>query len=151
HRKVDACQIPAGNWKIPGRGSAAGQQDRIEVLTEVFDRHVHSNIRVRTERDAFLRHQSQPSVENLLLHLEFGNSVTKQSANSIGSLEPGDPVTSLIQLRCRGKARGSRAYDGDFLSGPHCRGRSPHPAFIEGSLDDADFNLFYGDGIGIDS
>ena len=85
-------------------------------------------------------HQRQPAVQELLLHLEFRNAVAQQAADTIGLLKYGHEVARAIQLLGRSEAGGTRTDHGDFPARAHQRRLGRHPSFVEGLLDDGDFD-----------
>ena len=137
HREVDAFQFAARARADRAARRAAGEKDRIELALEFLDGDVHADVRVRAEHDAFFVHDVQPPVEDLLFHLEFGNSVPQQAADTVCPLEHGDPVSRLIQLRRGRKTSGSGTDDGYGLTGTNFRPASPDQTFFESAVDDA--------------
>src|SRR5262245_16047661 len=147
---MDALELSPGDGQVAGSRGAAGQEDRIEFALKFIDRYVRTDVGVGVEHDAFFAHQVEPPVENILLHFEFGNAVSQESADTIGALENGDPVPRLIQLSGRCKSRGARSNNGNRFARPHFRTAGPDDSFFESAIDDGDFDVFDRHRIGID-
>ena len=96
-------------------------------------------------------HDVQPPIQDLLLHLELRDSVSQQTANAIGALENGDPMSGLIQLCCCCQTRRSRPHNGHSLSGTHGWRRWLDDPFFKSAVDDCDLDILDRDWIGIDS
>src|ERR1051326_8835841 len=90
----------------------------MELPAQFFDRYIHANIGVRAEHDAFFLHHRQAAVENTLLHLEFGDSITQKATNAIGTLIHRYPMAGLIQLSGRSQSRRTRSHDSNGLPCP---------------------------------
>src|SRR5438309_2600282 len=86
-------------------------------------------------RPAALRH-SRVQDEEALLHLELGNAVAQQAADSIVPLEDRHRVADPVELLGGGEAGRTRADHGDALPGPGDAGLWSDPAFVEPMLDD---------------
>ena len=116
-----------GTGRSRGRVDAAGEHDRVELAAQLVDRHVHADVGVGAEHDAFFAEQREPAIEDSLLELELGNAVAEQPADAIGALEHRDRVAGAIELRRRREARRPRTDDRDTLAGPGLRraARSP--------------------------
>src|SRR5262249_1771406 len=116
-----------------------------------FNGHVHTDVRVGAEHDAFFVHDVEPPVENTLFHLEFRNAVPQETTDTVCPLEYGDPVSRLIQWsRCSKTGRASTPYC-DSVTGPDFRPPGPDEALVERPVDDGDFDILDGYRICIDS
>ena len=62
HREVHARQLAAGNRQIARLAGAAGEHDGVEVAEQRARRHVHADVRVGPEHDAFRPHQPRAGV-----------------------------------------------------------------------------------------
>ena len=90
--------------------------------------------------------------ENVLFHLEFGNAVSQQTADPIGTLEHSDPVSGLVQLGRSRKSCRTGSDDRHALSGTHASAMFglTHPS-LKGAVDDGDFDVLDRHRIGIDA
>src|SRR5690349_19220803 len=135
---MDALEIAARNWKVSTQGCAAGQQNRIEVALQTLNGNVSADVRIGSELDAFGFHQLQPSIQNVLLHLEFRNAVSEKPADAIGSFKHCDCVTNLIQLSCGSKSGGARTDNSHLLTRTSLRRSRLNPAFLKGAFNNSD-------------
>src|SRR5688572_539345 len=142
HREMDAVELAPGDRQIARKRGSAGQQERVIVLSQLFNGDIRPYVGIRLEPDPFGGHDVEPAIEDGFLHLELRNPVAQEPADSVGALEYGDPVAGLIQLGCGCKPRGSGTHHGDFLPGSYRRRRSLHPAVLECFFDNRDFDLF---------
>ena len=106
HREVDALQLAARDVQIARLLGAARQQDRVELLAQVLDRHVDADVGVGDELHAFGRHLFHAAIDGPLLHLEIGDAVAKQAADAIPLLEQRDIVSGARQLLRGGQPAG---------------------------------------------
>src|SRR5215813_12296890 len=147
---MNSLQFASRYRKIPWRRRAAGEENRVEFTLQFFNGHVHTDVRVGAEHHAFLVHDVQPPVENVLFHLEFGNAVPQKATDAVCPLEHGDPVSCLIQLSRSSKAGRSRTHYRDSFAGPDFRASRPDESFVESPVDDGDFDVLDGYWIRID-
>ena len=151
HGQVDAVQLPARYGKVSGLGGPARQNQGVEVASQILHRHVESDVGPGLEEDTLFPQQIEAAPHHPLLQLEIGNSIGQQPPDAVGSFEHGDPVAHLVQLVRAGQAGRTRTHHGHLFPGPNGGRRRLDPAFTEGMLDDADFDLLDGDRFIVDS
>ena len=66
--------------------------------SKLIDRDVHADVGIGPEPDALFGHDVQPPVEDLFLHLEFGNAIAQQSTRSVSPLEDCNGVSGSSEL-----------------------------------------------------
>ena len=151
HRLVDAIQFPARDGQVaPGR-RAAGKHHRVEALPQLLGGDVHADVDAGAEHGALGRHLLQPTVDVALLHLELGNAIAQQAPDAVRPLEDRHLVARPGQLLGRGQARRPGADDGHRLAGDQVRRVGPHPALVEGVVDDLDLDLLDGHRVLVDA
>src|SRR5690606_40189842 len=101
------------------RGAAA-EHDGIERI-ELLDGIVSPDLRIRDEPHTLLFHESDTSLDDVLLQLEIRDAVAEQPADAVVPLEDGDRVPYAVQLIGSGQSRRPRADDGHATSGADCR------------------------------
>src|SRR6476659_6368040 len=102
------------------------------------------------ERHALGFHLIYAAIDDVLFHLEIGNSVTEQPARLGELLVDMHVVSSARELLRGGRARGPGTYDRDLLA---ALGRSDfrlQPAIVPGAIDDGAFDGFNGDRVVVD-
>ena len=99
HRVVNALQLAPGNLQI-ARNASAPPASRIASNSRCKSSTgtVVSYVRIGHKLHALGRHLLETAVDDALLHLEFRNAVTQQSANAIGLFVNRDPMSGAIQL-----------------------------------------------------
>jgi hypothetical protein len=107
HRLMDANVVTAGDVEIACSGCAAGQDNSIELVTELFAGDVDADIHVAAELNALSLELGETAIEVLLLHLEFGDAVTQETAGTIGAFKDDNVVTGASQLLRGSEARRS--------------------------------------------
>ncbi len=148
---MDALQLAARHLEIAGPAGAAGQDHRVVFRLHPIDRQVYADVDLRAERHAFLLHQRQPAIQDLLLHLELGDAVAQQPADAIGLFEDGDEMPRAVQLLGRRQSGRAGADDRDLPAGAHERRLGGYPALLEGFLDDRHFDRLDRDGVVVDA
>ena len=98
HRLVDAAEIPARDGQIAPVGCATGQDNRVEPLPQLGTGDINADIDAGLEPGALGPHLLQAPVDMTLLHLELGDAVAQQSADTVRSLVHGDVVAGAGQL-----------------------------------------------------
>ena len=101
---------------------------------------------VGLELNALVAHLLDPTVDVVLLHLEVGNAVAKQTADAVGLLEHSDHVAGAIELLRGGEARGSGTDDADPLAGAGVWRLGLDPAFLPGVVDNGSLDHLDGNG-----
>ncbi len=66
------------------------------LLLYVLKRCVHSDMRVRNERNAFPPHELQAAFNNLLVELHIGDAVHQQAADAVLPFKYGYGVPELV-------------------------------------------------------
>ena len=107
--------------QIARLAGAGGEENRVVLGLEPRDWHIAADIHSSPEHDPFLGHDGKAAVEHPLLHLELGDSVSQQAANTVGPLEHGDQVPCAVQLVRRGEPCGARAHHSHLLPGSRSR------------------------------
>src|SRR4051812_43540230 len=96
---MDALQFPSKHLKIARLGRAAAEDDRVEVLAELFNLWILANVGAGDELDPLSFHHLHAPIDDALFQLELRNAVGEQSTNPIGSFEHGNIVPRAIELR----------------------------------------------------
>src|SRR5215831_7511762 len=135
HREMDSFQFPARNFEVARVLSAASQNDGVEVASQIFDQNISSDLCVRDELHTLRRHLFETAVDNMLLELEFGNSVAKQSTNSISLFVDRNLVTGTAKLLGCGQSSRTGADDRNRFPALIFRRSRTDPAFEEAALD----------------
>src|SRR5215831_19183230 len=128
HREMDS-------FEFPRVLSAASQNDGVEVASQIFDQNISSDLCVRDELHTLRRHLFETAVDNMLLELEFGNSVAKQSTNSISLFVDRNLVTGTAKLLGCGQSSRTGADDRNRFPALIFRRSRTDPAFEEAALD----------------
>ena len=128
HREVHARKVASRHRKIARLPRAGGQQDSVPFGSQPIDRQVASDIDSASERHAFRFQNREPAVQDPLLHLELGDAVAQQPADSIGFLEHGHRMSHAIELVGRGQPGGTGPDNRDLLSGPMLRAAAARPS-----------------------
>ena len=123
---------------------AAGQQNGVEFVAQIFHRNVPANVRPGLETHAFRGHLFEPPVKDALLQFEVRNAVAQQAADAVGLFEHGHPMSRAVQLLRGGQARGSRADHGHALAGAAGGRFGMNPALFAGVLDDGLLDILDG-------
>src|SRR5690606_12712585 len=90
----------------------------------------------RAEARALGLHLGEPLLDLALLHLEVGDAVAQQSADTVVAFVHGDGVPGARQLLGGREAGRAGAHDGDRLASEALRRMRCHPALLEGVVDD---------------
>src|SRR5262245_63880301 len=86
-------------------------------------------------------HDVQAPVQDVLFHLEFGDAISQQSADAIGPFEHRYPMACLIQLCGCSQSRRTGTDDSDGFSSACQWPPRSNQAFLEGAVDDGDFDV----------
>src|SRR5450759_2787242 len=78
-------RVPPSSCELSTRNCIghSGQGVSGERVSQVFHRHVTAHVLVGFELHAFAAHLLQPTVDEVLLHLEIRDTVTQQSADTV--------------------------------------------------------------------
>src|SRR5690606_28030710 len=136
HRQANAGELGPRDLERARILGTARQHDGVEVLLERLHRHVDADFGGGAESNALSFHLHRAAVDQMLFHLEVGNSVTEQAADAVGLLEHGDGMAGASQLLRAGEAGRSRADDGDSLASLARRDLRLDPAFLPAAVDD---------------
>ena len=147
HRQVDALGVTAGEREVAALGGADGEDDRVEVLAELFGRDVDADVDAALEGHAFgLEEGDAAQHDFLLVELHVRDAVHEQASGTVGAFEDGDVMSGVVQLRGGGEAGGAGTDDGDLLAGALRRGAGDDPAVLVALVDDRDFDVLDRDG-----
>src|SRR5262245_11256917 len=136
HREMDSGQLASGDVQVARLFGAAGKEYRVEFPAQVFDRDIRADMRVGLELHPLGAHLLQAPVDEVLLHLEIGDTVAEESADTVGFLEDRDVVAGARELLGGGESGGSGADYGDTLAGLPLGGLGLHMAGFESAVDD---------------
>ena len=100
HSLVNASQLATRHRKITPCSCAARQDHRVVRCHQDIDVNVLPDDCIGPELGTFCFHLLNAPINVALLHLEFGNAITKQSANAISTLKHGDFMPSTSELLC---------------------------------------------------
>src|SRR6266849_11127256 len=145
HGEVDSLELAAGNFQIARPFCPAGEQQRIELTAKIVNSHILSNVGVSDKPHPLGLHLTHTPVDEVLLHLEVGYSVTQQAADAIVLLEQAHIVTGPCELLRGGHTGWTGADHRDPPPGSEPRRLRKNPALVESSVDDGLFNLLDGD------
>src|SRR5690606_9364797 len=145
HRQANAGELGPRDLERARILGTARQHDGVEVLLERLHRHVDADFGGGAESNALSFHLHRAAVDQMLFHLEVGNSVTEQAADAVGLLEHGDGMAGASQLLRAGEAGRSRADDGDSLASLARRDLRLDPAFLPAAVDDRALDRLDGD------
>src|SRR4030095_1958600 len=103
HREMNAVKVASGNGKIARRFGTSRHHDRVVFGQDVLGGHIVADFDVGPKYDAFDGHLRHPAVDRRLFHLEIGNAVTQEAANTIRFFVDHDAVTRARELLCTGE------------------------------------------------
>ena len=140
---MDAVELAAGDRQVAPGGRAAGQHHRVELGAQLVRGDVDTDVDAGAEFGALGPHLVQAAIQVALFHLELGNAVAQQPADPVGALEDRHLVSGPGQLLCGGQTGWAGPHHGHRLAGvlSRLRRQRDYPAFIEGVVDDLDFDL----------
>ena len=121
HRLVDTVESRPGIGRSRHWVGAARQHDRVVRRAQHLDVDVAADDGVGAELGPLRLHLREAPVEVALLHLELGDAVAQQAADTIGPLEHHHLVPGPGQLLGGGQAGRARADHGHPLAGAHRR------------------------------
>ena len=84
HREMDSFQLTSGNFEIARPLRSAGQHNRIKFALQILDCNVLANVRTGDEFHALSGHLFHAAIDDVLLHLELGDTVAQQTADAVG-------------------------------------------------------------------
>ncbi len=151
HRLVDAGVLAARDREVTPRGGAAHEHDGVELLSQLRDGDIDTDVDVRPELGALGSHLREPAFEVTLLHLELGDAVAQQATDAVGALEHHDVVARTRQLLRGGEPGGARADDRRLAPRLHLGDDGRDPALGPRPLDDLDLDLLDGDRVLVDA
>src|SRR5690606_9259663 len=99
--------------------------------------------------DPFAFHLFDASCDEILLHFEVGDAITKQTTNAIISLKHRDEVSGSSELLCRSKPGGSRSNNSHLFSGTIGWRLGNNPAFANCPIAGCTFDELDGYGLRI--
>src|SRR5437660_9305999 len=117
--------------------SPSGQDDRIELVSEILDRNILANFRAGHELHPFGGHLLETAIDHMLFQLELGDAVAEQTANAIGFFVNYDGVSGATELLGGGQSSWAGADDGYLFPGAHLSRLGTNPAFLKSTLDNA--------------
>ena len=83
-----------------------------------------------------------------LLHFEFGNAITQQAANAVGTLKHSHFVSGTSELLSHSQSSRTRTDDRNTLTSFHTGHLRNNPTFIPRAINDFDFDLLNGHWVG---
>jgi len=98
HGEVNALEFAAGNRQVAGGRGAAGEQQRVIIAAQLFDRDIDADVGIGAELDPLGPHLVDAPPDARLFELEVGNAIHQQSARAVGSLEDRDAVPGAVEL-----------------------------------------------------
>src|SRR5260370_17502500 len=96
---MNALELAAFNGQVARLGRAGANHDGVEFLEQAFGGIIFSDFRVREECDAFLGHEINAALDDLLVELHVGNAVHEQAADTVAALKNRSPMAAAAQLR----------------------------------------------------
>jgi hypothetical protein len=130
HRVMDAREIAARHGKIARRFGAAGQREPRHIRLRAPRPKRPCRRDAWAEFDALDRHLRHAPVDQVPFHLEIGNAVAEQPADTIGLLVEHDIVARTRELLRAREPRRPRAHDGDAAPGLCSRGAVGAPSLL---------------------
>ena len=116
HRKVNSLQLASRNFQVARMLGAARQHDGIELATQIFDRDVLADLGIGDKLHALGGHLFEAAIDDVLLQLELGDAIAKQSADAVRFFVDRDRMASAAQLLRRSQPCRTRTDDCHFLS-----------------------------------
>ncbi|CAB4949700.1 unannotated protein [freshwater metagenome] len=147
---VDARQLAAGDVEVAPRSGATSQHNCVELGPDLDGGDINPDVDIAAKFGSLRSHLIKTTIEMLLLHLELGDSITKQTARAIGTLEHNNVMPSAGEL-LGGSESGRTGSDHRNLSSGANGGKfGGDPTFGPRSIDDLNLDLLDRDRVGID-
>src|ERR1700674_5606495 len=140
-------EVAAGHIEIARSASSRRHADRIELRTQLGDRHLLTDIDAGAEVHSFRLELRKTEIEHRLLKLELGDSVAKQSAYAFVLLEDNDSMSGATKLLGCTEAGGPGADHRDAESRPSPRRTRHHPTLRKAAIGDCLLDVTDGDGL----
>jgi hypothetical protein len=137
---VAAGHFRAGDLQRARIFCAACQHDRVEVFLQALDRNVHAHFGAGLEGHPFGFHLHRAAVDQLLFHLEIGDAVTEQAAQTIRFFEQRHRMAGTGQLLRAGHACRAGTDHGHAAAGLFSRNLRHDPAFVPSAIDNRAFD-----------
>ena len=118
----------------------AAQHHRIEIFQQDVGRCIYTDVLVHAKLHAFRLHLRHAQIDVVLFHLEVGNAVTQQAANTIAFFKHDDLVSGAAQLLCAGQPCGTGSDDGDAFAGFTLGRLRYNPTHLPALVDDGVFD-----------
>ena len=149
HRHVDSLELPTWNWQVTWLCGPGGQDNRIELFSQVHRTDVATDFSVGPELDTFRGEQVHPALDDVLFQLHVRNAVHQQSADPVCSFEDSDFMSDAVQLSRSSQTSRATSDNGDSLARSFGRRIRLDPALVESVVDDRAFDVLDRDrGIG---
>src|SRR3989344_3139351 len=140
HREMHTRQFAARQLQVARRAGAAGEHDGIEILFQLLDRHVQTDVGMGLEHHAFGFHLLPAPVAGFLFEFELGNAVAQQTADAVVAFEHGDGVADAPELLRARETGGAGPDDRDLLAGFFRGWLRLDPALVPGMVDDRELD-----------
>src|SRR5829696_4153390 len=152
HGEMDTAKLAAWHVEVASLQGADSEDDGVELALEVLRGRVLADVGVGTELDAFLFHDGDAAVDDPLFDLVVGDAVPEEAPDPIVFLEDDRSMSGPVELLRGRESRRPAPDDGDLLPRPVLRRCRPgdDPSLFEGSVDNRELYLFYGDGLVVD-
>ena len=150
HRVMNSQEVPTRNGQLSWDAGTGSNNDGVVTLAQLLPGDVHPNVDAGPESRPLGLHLGKPLVNMLLFHLEIGNSVAKQSTNTVITIKNGHGVTDSSELLSRCQTRWPTAHYGNSLTRESLRRVRGDIATSPRLVDDGNLNLLDGDRRSID-
>jgi hypothetical protein len=151
HGEMDAVEGAAFDGEVAGFGGAGAEDDGVEFAEEAVGGVVAADVGLGVEDDALFFHLFDTLEDEFFVELHVGDAVHEEAAEAVGAFEDGDEVAGVVGLGGGAEAGGAGADDGDFFAGAKGGGVGLDPAFGPAFVGDGAFDVFDGDGRGVDA
>ena len=148
HRVRDALELAARHHQIARHTGARAEHDCVEAREELRARGLATDVDARLEDAALGAHLLDAEIEEILLHLEVGDPVSKETAQAVVALVDDDVVASPRELLRCSKTRGAGADDRHLLAAAQRsedRRETATEAFLDRGARDGALDVLDGD------
>tara|TARA_B100000676_G_scaffold293256_1_gene329765 strand:+ start:561 stop:1040 length:480 start_codon:yes stop_codon:yes gene_type:complete len=148
---VDTYRITTRDGQLAPLCRSTRQNNSIEVRPQLRDRQVYANFSIGSKLSAFGFHLGESSIKVLLFHFEFGDSVPKQTSDSVSPFKDNHAMPRSSQLLCCSEPRRPRSDHPNPPTSVFRRNQRSDPPFRPRTVDYRDLDLLDGDWRFIDS
>src|ERR1035437_5800678 len=103
---MDSLQLSSRDVQIARLLGSAGEHSRVELAEQILDREIPAHLRASNEFHALSGHLLQAAIDDVLLHLEFGDAVAQSPTDPLRFDVDHYGVSRAAQLLGRGQSSG---------------------------------------------